>query len=188
MNCGTASLSVSSLVEEARSGSSHRGELRRFRTGSKCRREIVPHRYFFAVVLALAFAASSCSIGHALEFENVEKQTRQFIEWERTIKLTPAQEAIKKEALGAMPAPCCSNNSAYTCCCPCNLSRSMWGLANYMIAKQNAGVKAVQAKVAEWVAFVAPNGYSGDTCYTGGCPRPFHRNGCGGMKPAQLVF
>ena len=118
----------------------------------------------------------------------MKTQTRQFIEWQQTIKLTPAQEAIKKEALGAMPAPCCSDNSAYTCCCPCNVSRSMWGLTNYMIAEQNAGVKAIQAKVNEWVAFVNPEGYSGDTCYRGGCKRPFHKNGCGGMKPDQLTF
>lgn len=141
-----------------------------------------------AVLLAVTLTATACSTVSALEFDDVKTQTRQFIEWQQNIKLTPAQEAVKKAALGAMPAPCCSDNSAYTCCCPCNVSRSMWGLANYMIAEQNASVNEVQSKVKEWVAFVNPEGYSGDTCYRGGCTRPFHKNGCGGMKPDQLVF
>ena len=79
-----------------------------------------------------AYSASSDEI----VFSDVEEQTRQFMEWERTIRLTPRQEALKKEALGAIPAPCCSDNSAYTCCCPCNLSRTIWGLSNYLITKQ----------------------------------------------------
>ena len=141
-----------------------------------------------AFLLAVTLIATGCSTVSALEFDDVKTQTRQFIEWEQTLKLTSAQEAIKKEALGAMPAPCCSDNSAYTCCCPCNVSRSMWGLANYMITEQNASAGEVQAKVKEWVAFVNPEGYSGDTCYRGGCNRPFHKNGCGGMKPDQLAF
>ena len=27
-----------------------------------------------------------------------------------------------------------------------------------------------------------------DSCYSGGCGRPFHENGCGGMSPSNLVF
>ena len=38
------------------------------------------------------------------------------------IELTPEQELIKKKALSKIPAPCCSDNSAYTCCCPCNMA------------------------------------------------------------------
>lgn len=148
----------------------------------------MPQRHLIALLLAVTLAATACSTVSALEFDDVKTQTRQFIEWEQSIKLTSAQEAIKKEALGAMPAACCSDNSAYTCCCPCNLSRSTWGLTNYMIAEQNASVGEIQTKVKEWVAFVNPDGYSGDTCYRGGCNRAFHKNGCGGMKPEQLVF
>lgn len=108
--------------------------------------------------------------------------------WYEEIELTAAQERIKKEALGSIPAPCCSDNSAYTCCCPCNVSRTIWGLSQYMIAKQGASVAQVRAKVKEWIGFVAPNGYQGDACYTGGCPRPFREGGCGGMKPDNLVL
>ena len=140
-----------------------------------------------AIVVFFALAPVGCGAGEVV-FSDVESQTRRFMDWERTITLTPQQEAIKKQALGAMPAPCCNDNSAYTCCCPCNLSRTIWGLANYLIAEQTAGVEKVQAKVSEWVRFVNPEGFGGKICYQGGCPRPFKRDGCGGMKPEQVVF
>jgi hypothetical protein len=137
-----------------------------------------------------AALAAACSLLAAPEiaFENVGAQSRQFIEWYRTIKLTPEQEAVKKAALVALPAPCCSDNNAYTCCCECNVSRTVWGLTHYMIAKQNAGVEQVRAKVREWIAFVNPQGYSGKSCYNGGCARTFGKDGCGGMNPDRLVL
>ena len=133
-----------------------------------------------------AYSASSDEI----VFSDVEEQTRQFMEWEKTIRLTPEQEALKKEALGAIPAPCCSDNSAYTCCCPCNLSRTIWGLSNYLITKQDASAEKVRAKVIEWIGYVNPGGYkSGDTCYRrGGCRRAFKHDGCGGMSASHVVF
>jgi hypothetical protein len=139
--------------------------------------------------LAAAFAAG-CSLLGAREivFENVDGQSREFIEWYRTIKLTPAQEAVKKAALEALPAPCCSDNSAYTCCCECNVSRTVWGLSHYMIAKQDAGVEQVREKVREWIAFVNPKGYSGKSCYNGGCARKFSNDGCGGMNADRLML
>jgi hypothetical protein len=153
---------------------------------------IVIRQYFSKSRLVLilcgsAFLLSACGTGEIV-FSDVRAQTRQFMEWERTIQLTPEQESLKKAALGSIPAPCCSDNSAYTCCCPCNVSRTIWGLTNYMISEQEAGVDKIQAKVKEWVRFVNPAGYSGDTCYTGGCPRPFKNNGCGGMKQDQVAF
>lgn len=123
-----------------------------------------------------------------IRFTDVEKQTRQFMGWYETIKLTPEQDAVKKEALGAIPAPCCSNNSAYTCCCPCNMSRAIWGLSARMIVNNGATARQVRDKVQEWVNFIAPDGFSGDGCYRGGCGRPFNKNGCGGMKPEALAF
>jgi hypothetical protein len=110
------------------------------------------------------------------------------MEWYRTIKLTPQQEAVKKAALEPLPAPCCADNSAYTCCCQCNVSRTVWGLAHYMIAKQNAGARQVREKVQEWITFVNPKGYSGRSCYNGGCARPFANDGCGGMNAGKLVL
>lgn len=134
-----------------------------------------------------AIALGGCSLSAEIHFSDVEAQSREFMEWERTVKLTPQQEQVKKTALEAIPAPCCSDNSAYTCCCSCNISRTVWGLSNYMIAKQDAGAEAVRAKVNEWTAFINPNGYSGTTCYTGGCARPFHKDGCGGMQADRLI-
>ena len=137
------------------------------------------------VLLGGAYAASSGEI----VFSDVREQTRQFMEWEKTIRLTPQQEALKKEALSAIPAPCCSDNNAYTCCCACNVSRTIWGLTNYLITKQDAGPEQIRAKVTEWVGFVNPQGYkSGDTCYTGGCRRAFKHDGCGGMSASHVVY
>jgi hypothetical protein len=119
-------------------------------------------------------------------FRDVEDQARTFMEWERKIQLNREQEQIKKDALSAIPAPCCSDNSAYTCCCPCNMSRTIWGLANHMIARQGANAREVRAKAEEWIAYINPNGYDGKACYTGRCPRPFREDGCGGMNASQL--
>ena len=101
--------------------------------------------------------------------------------------MTPEQEAMKKEVLGSMPAPCCSGSSAYTCCCPCNLSKTMWGLSNYVITVHRADAKQLRTVVDAWTAFVNPGGYSGTACYKGGCDSKLSRGGCGGMKEEKLV-
>ena len=148
------------------------------------------YKFFLGFSCLAAALATGCSLLGAGEivFDNAATQSRQFIEWYRTIELNPRQEAVKKAALEALPAPCCADNSAYTCCCECNVSRTVWGLTHYMIAQQDAGVEQVQEKVKEWIAFVNPKGYSGRSCYNGGCARPFSNDGCGGMSANQLVF
>ena len=126
-----------------------------------------------------------------IRFQDVRAQTRQFMRWYEEVPLTPAQEAVKKAALGSIPAPCCSDNSAYTCCCPCNISRTIWGLSQYMIARQGASAAEVREKVRAWIRFIGPKppkAFSGSGCYTGHCPRPFSEGGCGGMSPAALAF
>lgn len=147
-------------------------------------------RFLFGFLsgVALSCVAAERSTTEEIEFGDAESQARTFMEWERGIQLNAQQEAIKKAALSEIPAPCCSDNSAYTCCCPCNLSRTIWGLSNYMIAKQGADATAVRAKAEEWIAYMNPNGSDGKACYTGRCPRPFREDGCGGMNPSQLVF
>ncbi len=139
-----------------------------------------------AVLLSCGFAESEAADG--IVFRDVEKQSRQFIEWQREIRLDREQEKIKKAALLDLPAPCCSDKSAYTCCCACNMSRTIWGLSQYMIAKQGADARTVRAKVKEWLAFINPSGYSGKACYKGRCERPFREDGCGGMRVTNLVF
>ena len=130
--------------------------------------------------------------GHAateeLDFTDVERQTREFMEYEKTIELTPEQEEIKRQALTALPAPCCSDNSAYTCCCPCNSARAWWGLAAHLIVDRGYDAEQVRDKVAEWFEFINPDGWSGDACYTRGCMRAFKHNGCGGMSDQHVVF
>jgi hypothetical protein len=148
------------------------------------------HATHFVVFCLAAVLATSCALLGADEvvFKDVATQSRQFMEWHRTIKLTPDQEAVKKAALEALPAPCCSDNSAYTCCCQCNVSRTVWGLSQYMIAKQGAKAEQVREKVREWIAFVSPKGFSGKSCYNGGCARTFNNDGCGGMSADHLVL
>jgi hypothetical protein len=154
-----------------------------------------PSPRLYALTAALAVAALAVTAPSWLlaeddpvPFTDIEAQTVAFIALESSIKLTPEQEAVKKEALTALPAPCCSDNTAYTCCCPCNMSRSIWGLSHLLITKHGFDAEQVRTKVEEWVATINPGGFSGDTCYTGGCGRPFEKNGCGGMNPNRVVW
>ncbi len=123
-----------------------------------------------------------------LEFTDVEKQTREFHRYNEEITLTLEQEEVYRQALSELPAPCCSNNTALTCCCPCNMAKSWWGLAKHLIADRGYGVEEVKATVQGWFEFINPDGFSGNVCYTGGCNRAFKDNGCGGMAESHLVF
>jgi hypothetical protein len=114
-------------------------------------------------------------------------QAPQLIAYYHAIRLTPEQEQMKHEALSSIPAPCCSNFSIATCCCPCNLAKSVWGLAHHLIAERRYDVPAVRQAVVDWLASSNPNGYSGDACFTGGCQRAFSQNGCGGMDEQHVV-
>lgn len=122
-----------------------------------------------------------------IELHDVAAQTREFIGYDDSIELTPEQEAIRVEALSAIPAPCCSDNSAATCCCPCNMAKATWGLSKYLITEKGAGVEEVRQAAQDWFRFINPDGFSGDVCYTGGCNRAFKDNGCGGMNKDHPV-
>ena len=130
---------------------------------------------------------SMTALGGALDFRDRLAQSREFIGYYHTIELTPEQEAIKKEVLGAMPAACCSGSTGYTCCCPCNLSKTIWGLSNYVIAKHGADAKQLRAAVDTWMGFVNPNGFSGNACYQGGCNGGISGGGCGAMQEDKLT-
>jgi hypothetical protein len=151
-----------------------------------------PTRTFGSTVLALALlltagSAAAPKKGDDLRFTDVARQTAEFIGYYKSIQLSPEQEAVKKEALTALPAPCCSDNTAFTCCCPCNSAKAWWGLSHYLIARKGYNAAQVKTKVAEWFKFINPSGFPGDTCSTGGCGRPFHKAGCGGMGE-KVVF
>lgn len=129
------------------------------------------------------------SLAEGVVFDDLEGQMREFMDYSQSISLTASQQRIKEEALAGRPAACCTRSSALTCCCPCNLSKSVWGLTHYLIAKKGYSAGQVEAAVADWMAFTYPPGYTGDACYTGGgCNRSPRENGCGGMNPDRLVL
>lgn len=126
--------------------------------------------------------------GSVYTFSDVREQTTEFHDYNRAITLTVEQDEVMREALTALQAPCCSDRTAYTCCCECNMAKSWWGLAKHLIADQGLGAKEVRTAVKEWIEFINPNGFSGKACYIGGCSRPFQEDGCGGMREDNLVF
>jgi hypothetical protein len=103
------------------------------------------------------------------------------------IPLNAAQEQVKARALKAIPAPCCSEYTMLTCCCPCNLAKSVWGLSHDLIAKRGYTSAQVKREVLLWLEFVNPAGFTGNACFKGGCGRQFSRNGCGGMESTELI-
>ena len=123
----------------------------------------------------------------ALTFHDARQQATEFIGYFHSIRLSPDQERIKREALSAIRAPCCAAFTIATCCCPCNMAKAIWGLSHYLIARQVYDTPRVKEAVERWVRFTNPQGYSGDACFTGGCRRPFEKNGCGGMDEAHIL-
>ncbi len=142
-----------------------------------------------ALLVALAqLAVLACQPpALAFEFTTPEEDAERFLAWERSIVLDAEQQRVMDQALEPLPAPCCSDRSAATCCCPCNLARAWWGLSKHLIAAEGASAEEVRATVEEWFERVNPQGFSGNVCYTGGCARPWKANGCGGMTPEALA-
>lgn len=128
------------------------------------------------------------TLGGRLVFSDVEGQSREYMGHYHTIDLSEEQEAILTDALGPLPAACCANSSALTCCCPCNLSKTIWGLSRYLITEHGADAKQVRVAVHDWMSFTNSRGYKGNACYTGGCEGAFATGGCGGMNESNLVL
>jgi hypothetical protein len=108
-------------------------------------------------------------------------EAAKYIGYYNSYRLAPEQEGIKNAALSKIPAPCCSENSIATCCCPCNMAKAVWGMSAYLIVEEGYGARQLETAVRDWLAAANPNGFSGRTCYTGGCGRSFDQDGCGGM-------
>ena len=140
------------------------------------------------VAVSALLQEGQAAVASPIEFTDVREHAKEFIGYYNSIQLTPEQELVKRRALSRIPAPCCSDNSAYTCCCPCNMAKTWWGLAHHLIADEGYDAEQVQAAVEGWIEFINPKGFSGDACYKGGCVRPFDDNGCAGMSEEQLVF
>ena len=111
----------------------------------------------------------------------------QLIEHDARIELTAEQEEIHRAALTPIPAPCCSDRTAYTCCCTCNLARAWWGLSKVLITEHGQSAAEVQANVERWIGNLRPEGFTGDSCYTGRCSRAAKHDGCSGMDPNRIV-
>jgi len=120
-------------------------------------------------------------------FTGTREETERFIEYFRSIALTPEQERIKVEALTAIPAPCCAENPLATCCCPCNMAKAAWGLSAWLITEKGFGVEQIREATRAWLAAANPDGFSGDACYRGGCARAMRHNGCGGMNESEVL-
>ena len=127
-----------------------------------------------------------CVLGGRIRFHDVASQSREYIGYYNSIHLSPHEESIKASALKSRPAACCIKSDAYTCCCTCNLSKTVWGLTNYAIATYHADADQVQEVVDGWLSFVNPAGYDGAACYRGECSRTGHEKGCGGMTEGEL--
>ncbi len=122
------------------------------------------------------------------KYEGSREQVLELMDYYSAIELTPEQEAIRTQALASMPAPCCNNFSAATCCCECNLSRSIWGLSKLLITEHQADAELVRTAVEGWIKALNPTGYEGKTCTTGRCNLPFKEGGCGGMQEHHLAY
>lgn len=124
----------------------------------------------------------------SLTFHDVEAQTREFVGYYLNIRLNPEQKAIRDRALAELKAVCCDDFAMSSCCCVCNLSRSIWGLSNHLIVDRGYDEMQLQDAVKGWIAFVNPSGFSGQACHVNRCQLPFAEDGCGGMDPRNLVF
>jgi hypothetical protein len=142
-------------------------------------------------VVACAWPATALDTSQAppkslISFTDARRQAAEFIAYDHAITLTTEQQKVMEAALSTIPAPCCAVYSIATCCCPCNLAKSTWGLSKFLIAKQQATAAQVKAAASEWLRFTNPGGYTGDACFTKGCNRPFAANGCGGMDERHV--
>ncbi len=152
---------------------------------------------FFGIVVAVALLAG-CTGGGSndgagepttsdYEFYSVEEQTPVFISYYNSIKLTSEQEKMKNTALSRMPAPCCTEYSMASCCCPCNFAKSTWGLTAHLIVNEGYNIDQLEDAANKWIAFSYPNGYEGDACFEGRCGVPFEDDGCGGMTEQLII-
>jgi len=138
-------------------------------------------------IAAVAFDQAAAA-GSPVQFFDASSQAAEFIGYSRSIALTPEQKQIRDRALSKFAAPCCSTFSMATCCCPCNLAKSVWGLSNYLIVRDGAREAQVEKMARKWIGYVNAKGFTGDLCDSpGGCARKFSENGCGGMDERNLL-
>ncbi|RMG47245.1 MAG: hypothetical protein D6718_04135 [Acidobacteria bacterium] len=113
-------------------------------------------------------------------------ELERLIAFDRATKLDAEQQKVMAEALSPMPAPCCSDFSAATCCCKCNLARAMWGRAKQLVLAGRSAAE-VRKGVHDWLARMNPSGFAGDACHKGHCGRGVSKDGCGGMRADHIT-
>ena len=155
-------------------------------TATHLRRWITAAVAVLAMTSAGAAPPSKAAPGKMV-FKDVKTQTLEFIGY-ADMSLAPEQQKIKDDVLSSIPTVCCKKFSMKTCCCPCNMAMTIWGLSNYMLVVKSADATRLKTAVLGWVRFIGPNGYTGDACFTAGCNRPFAKNGCGGMDRNNVIF
>ena len=129
----------------------------------------------------------------------------QFIEWWSSLVPLVEDDPRYYDALSALVAPCCDDNTAFRCCCEkngkaCNIIRSGKGLAAYLIHDLDFETEGIRASVFEWFRFARPDYYlaaeleargvspipygltTEGSCYRGLCETPISQGGCGGMQ------
>ena len=128
-----------------------------------------------------------------------------FIHWWHTLVPTAMSDPRFEAALLPLVAPCCDDNSAFSCCCEsdgkaCNIIRSGKGLAAHLILDHDYSAEEIQASVSEWLHFARPDYYlaaalqerdidpesydltTAGSCYRMMCNTPISQGGCGGMN------
>lgn len=145
-----------------------------------------------AALLAFPMGSSAAKNGvgderRELKFTDAHAQAVEFIGYYHSIKLAPDEEKIKADALEAIPAPCCKEFSMATCCCPCNMAKSVWGLSHFLIRERHYDARRLKAAVEDWLRFSNKRGYSGNACDEGHCNLPFAKDGCGGMNEKRVL-
>lgn len=128
------------------------------------------------------------------------KNTERFKLYYENMNLTLEQKKIKDNALSTIPATCCPDKPMSTCCCTCNLAKSVWGLSNYLIKEKSYDSKQVREAALQWLRFIREGYYIKEelknrrielssvgltpekpSCYVKRCNLPFKDSGCGGM-------
>jgi hypothetical protein len=144
-------------------------------------------RFLAVFILSAGVLVAGCRRvdNDAIQPEAVPAAT--LISYNKSITLTSAQQKVMDQALSAIPAPCCAKYSMATCCCPCNLAKSGWGLSKYLITERQYSAPEVKKTVVDWLHAANPSGFTGNACFTGGCNRPFAQNGCGVMNEKVVI-
>lgn len=142
---------------------------------------------FILVVISVCFIGQFTELFAFDSVEDISLKMSKYITYYKTIELTDSQKSLKDRALKKIKAPCCKDRTMDTCCCPCNLAKSVWGLSAYLITKENVNENQLILAVNNWIKISHQGKIAGDSCYKGHCTLPVHKDGCGGMDDKNII-